>query len=168
MRTRCPQRTRQPVRRSPVEPLSVPAAHATTPSGLPRARSIGIPFGGTSGQWNAITDVPGVGVGYATVIRGTSVATGVTSLRPRGPSSTGDPVTAGFYSQDGNGEMTGSPRSRGHARPTLCGRGAGKTEEAVANALVANTDMAGRDGHRTPALPRDKVGELFRFRHAVS
>jgi len=39
------------------------------------------------------------------------------------------------------------------------------TEEAVANALVANEDMTGRDGHRSPALPRDRVAELFRARH---
>ena len=38
------------------------------------------------------------------------------------------------------------------------------TEEAVANALVANEDMTGRDGHRSPALPRDRVAELFRAR----
>jgi D-aminopeptidase len=36
------------------------------------------------------------------------------------------------------------------------------TEEAVANALVANEDMTGRDGHRSPALPRDRVAALFR------
>ncbi len=38
------------------------------------------------------------------------------------------------------------------------------TEEAVANALIANNDMTGRDGHRTPALPRDRVAEVFRTR----
>ncbi len=38
------------------------------------------------------------------------------------------------------------------------------TEEAVANALVANEEMTGRDGHRSPALPRDRVAELFRAR----
>lgn len=37
-------------------------------------------------------------------------------------------------------------------------------EEAVANALVANDDMTGRDGHRAPALPRDRVAEIFRAR----
>jgi D-aminopeptidase len=40
------------------------------------------------------------------------------------------------------------------------------TEEAVANALVANEDMTGRDGHRSPALPRDQVAALFRDRWA--
>jgi D-aminopeptidase len=81
--------------------------NAATPSGKPRARSLGIPFGGTPGTWNAITDVPGVEVGYTTLIRGTSVRTGVTAIHPRGAASPADPVAAGFFSQNGNGEMTG-------------------------------------------------------------
>jgi D-aminopeptidase len=83
------------------------AAHAATPSGKPRARALGIPFSGRPGRWNAITDVPGVEVGYATLIRGTSVRTGVTAIHPRGAAGAGDPVVAGFFSQNGNGEMTG-------------------------------------------------------------
>ena len=39
------------------------------------------------------------------------------------------------------------------------------TEEAVANAMVANQDMIGRDGHRSPALPVARVTEIFRSRH---
>ena len=81
--------------------------HAATPAGRPRARSVGIPFGGTPGRWNAITDVPGLEAGYATLIRGASVRTGVTAIHPRGRDSAGDPVAAGFCSQNGNGEMTG-------------------------------------------------------------
>jgi len=81
--------------------------HAATPSGKPRARSVGITFAGTPGRWNAITDVPGVEVGYTTLIRGTSVRTGVTAVHPRGAAGAGDPVAAGFFSQNGNGEMTG-------------------------------------------------------------
>jgi D-aminopeptidase len=81
--------------------------HAVTPSGKPRARSLGIPFGGTPGTWNAITDVPGLEVGYTTLIRGTSVRTGVTAIHPRGAAGPADPVAAGFFSQNGNGEMTG-------------------------------------------------------------
>jgi len=81
--------------------------HAATPAGRPRARTLGIPFGGTPGRWNAITDVPGVQAGYATLIRGDSVRTGVTAIHPRGPDAAGDPVAAGFCSQNGNGEMTG-------------------------------------------------------------
>ena len=73
----------------------------------PRARDLGIPFGGMTGQWNAITDVPGVQVGYTTLIEGDSVRTGVTAIHPRGGAGAGDPVVAGFFSQNGNGEMTG-------------------------------------------------------------
>jgi L-aminopeptidase/D-esterase-like protein len=85
----------------------LPAPHAATPAGKPRARSLGIPFGGTPGRWNAITDVPGVQVGYTTMIEGDSVRTGVTAIHPRGPAGAADPVAAGFFSQNGNGEMTG-------------------------------------------------------------
>ena len=81
--------------------------HAATPAGRPRARALGIPFDGTPGRWNAITDVPGVEVGYATLIEGESVRTGVTAIHPRGRGGPGDPVIAGFFSQNGNGEMTG-------------------------------------------------------------
>jgi D-aminopeptidase len=59
------------------------------------------------GRWNAITDVPGVHVGYTTLIEGESVRTGVTAIHPRGQAGAGDPVAAGFFSQNGNGEMTG-------------------------------------------------------------
>src|SRR6266567_4741106 len=85
----------------------LPGPHAATPAGKPRARSLGIPFGGTPGRWNAITDVPGVQVGYTTLIEGDSVRTGVTAIHPRGPEGAADAVAAGFFSQNGNGEMTG-------------------------------------------------------------
>lgn len=81
--------------------------HRTTPTGKPRARSLGIPFGGTPGRWNAITDVPGLEAGYATLIQGDAVRTGVTAIHPRGRQDAGDPCAAGFHSQNGNGEMTG-------------------------------------------------------------
>jgi L-aminopeptidase/D-esterase-like protein len=87
--------------------VTTPDPHQTTPGGRPRARALGIPFGGRSGRWNAITDVPGVEVGYTTLIEGSTVRTGVTAIHPRGPAGTGDPVAAGFHSQNGNGEMTG-------------------------------------------------------------
>ena len=88
-------------------PKELPAAHRTTPAGKPRARALGIPLQGTPGRWNAITDVPGVEVGYATLISGDSVRTGVTAIHPRGRGGSPDPVAAGFFSQNGNGEMTG-------------------------------------------------------------
>jgi D-aminopeptidase len=85
----------------------LPQEHATTPAGKPRARALDIPLEGTPGGWNAITDVPGVELGYTTLIEGESVRTGVTAIHPRGQDGAGDPVAAGFFSQNGNGEMTG-------------------------------------------------------------
>jgi D-aminopeptidase len=81
--------------------------HLQTPSGKPRARSLGIAFDGEPGAWNAITDVPGLEVGYATLIEGSDVRTGVTAIHPRGPAAASDPCAAGFHSLNGNGEMTG-------------------------------------------------------------
>lgn len=72
-----------------------------------RARDLGIPFDGTPGPLNAITDVKGVEVGHSTIIRGDNVRTGVTAVLPRGRASS-DPVFAGWFSLNGNGEMTGT------------------------------------------------------------
>jgi L-aminopeptidase/D-esterase-like protein len=80
----------------------------------PRARDIGIPFTGTPGKYNAITDVKGVEVGYSTLISGHGknvrgkgpVRTGVTAILPRGKHNS--PVFANWYSLNGNGEMTGT------------------------------------------------------------
>ena len=72
-----------------------------------RARDLGIPFEGDTGIFNAITDVSGVTVGYATVIEGHSARTGVTIIHPRG-SRDHTPVYAGVHSFNGNGEMTGA------------------------------------------------------------
>jgi L-aminopeptidase/D-esterase-like protein len=82
----------------------------------PRARDLGVPFDGTPGKWNAITDVPGVLVGHTTLISGEGklqvgkgpVRTGVTAVLPRGKDSMSDAVFAGWFSQNGNGEMTGT------------------------------------------------------------
>lgn len=81
-----------------------------------RARDLGVPFEGTPGKFNAITDVAGVEVGYSTLISGEGklevgkgpVRTGVTAILPRGHDSLNDPVYAGFFSLNGNGEMTGT------------------------------------------------------------
>ena len=88
-------------------PAPEPAEHLATPAGKPRARALGLPYAGRPGRWNAITDVPGVQVGYVTLIEGDRVRTGVTAIHPRGPADAGDPVAAGFHAQNGNGEMTG-------------------------------------------------------------
>ncbi len=72
-----------------------------------RARDLGIPLEGKPGHFNAITDVKGVEVGYTTLIEGQNVRTGVTILHPRGKLQH-DPVYAGIFSFNGNGEMTGA------------------------------------------------------------
>ena len=81
-----------------------------------RAREFGIPFPGTPGPLNAITDVDGVEVGHTNIIRGSGkliqgrgpVRTGVTAILPRGDKSLEDPSFSGWYSLNGNGEMTGT------------------------------------------------------------
>ncbi len=72
-----------------------------------RARALGVPFEGTPGPLNAITDVAGVAVGHSTIIQGDSVRTGVTAVLPRGQNGT-DPVFAAWFSLNGDGEMTGT------------------------------------------------------------
>ena len=96
------------------QPQAQPAAeaadrdpHQTTPSGKPRARALGLKYRGIPGTHNAITDVPGIEVGYRTLIEGDNVRTGVTAIHPRGKGNPGDPVAAGYHSLNGNGEMTG-------------------------------------------------------------
>jgi D-aminopeptidase len=78
----------------------------------PRARDLGIPFDGIPGEFNAITDVPGVTVGHSTLIEdypdGSSARTGVTAILPRGMDSVFTPVFAGTAVLNGAGEMTGS------------------------------------------------------------
>ena len=82
----------------------------------PRARDLGVPFDGTPGPLNAITDVAGVTVGHTTLIRGEGkleigkgpVRTGVTAVLPRGKDSMMNPAFAGWWSLNGNGEMTGT------------------------------------------------------------
>jgi L-aminopeptidase/D-esterase-like protein len=76
-----------------------------------RARDLGITFDGTPGPLNAITDVPGVEVGFTTLIHGEgehAVRTGVTALLPRGRAGVGDPSQAAMHSMNGNGELTGA------------------------------------------------------------
>jgi D-aminopeptidase len=73
----------------------------------PRARDLGVPFEGAPGPLNAITDVAGIEVGHTTLIEGESIRTGVTAIRPRGKLSNA-PAFAGWFSLNGNGEMTGT------------------------------------------------------------
>lgn len=81
----------------------------------PRGRDLGLPFPGETGVHNAITDVAGVEVGTVTLISGDGplslgqgpVRTGVTAILPRGKAGVNIPCAAGYYSLNGNGEMTG-------------------------------------------------------------
>ena len=130
---------------------------------MPRARGLGVPFSGTPAKLNAITDVPGVEVGYTTLISGQGklnagqgpVRTGVTVIWPRGKQSV-DSTFGGWYSQNGNGEMTG----------TTWLEESGFLEGPV---LITNTHSVGvaRDSyiewqvqHRHPT-GTNKVGDLF-------
>jgi L-aminopeptidase/D-esterase-like protein len=96
------------------EPQTSPPTTSATQNEIVRARDLGIPLDGTPGQFNAITDVAGVEVGYTTLIEGDGklevgqgpVRTGVTAILPRG--KTDDPVYAAVFSLNGNGEMTGT------------------------------------------------------------
>ncbi|HLM67459.1 MAG TPA: P1 family peptidase [Longimicrobium sp.] len=96
--------------------LSILAILAAAPlGGQTRARDLGVPFDGTPGSLNAITDVAGLEVGHTTLISGAGrlrvgtgpVRTGVTAILPRGKRSS-DPVFAAWFSLNGNGEMTGT------------------------------------------------------------
>ncbi|NTX03775.1 P1 family peptidase [Myxococcus sp. CA040A] len=89
---------------------------AQTERTRPRARNLGITFGGQSGPLGAITDVPGVEVGHTTLISGEGriepgkgpMRTGVTAVLPRGRDGVAEPVFAAIYALNGNGEMTGT------------------------------------------------------------
>ena len=92
--------------------LTIPLAAAEKP----RARDLGVPFEGTPGPLNAITDVAGLEVGHTTLISGEGklqrgigpVRTGVTAIWPRGREHSSDPAFGGWFSLNGNGEMTGT------------------------------------------------------------
>jgi D-aminopeptidase len=95
---------------------SAAAGSTDTSRPRPRARDLGVPFDGTPGPLNAITDVDGVLVGQTTLISGDGklvvgqgpVRTGVTAVLPRGAASMQHFSFAGWYAQNGNGEMTGT------------------------------------------------------------
>ena len=94
----------------------MPPSWTTTPSGKLRARGLGLPLQGRCGPNNAITDVGGVSVGYATIIKGDGelvpgkgpVRTGVTAIVPRPLETIHEPLFAGFFSLNGDGELSGT------------------------------------------------------------
>lgn len=105
----------------------------------PRARDLGIAFEGVTGKYNAITDVPGIEVGYKTIISGTGKAaarTGVTVILPKGKTDKSYP--AAWFSLNGDGEMTGLPYIEDY------GRGDGPI-------AITNTNSVG--------IVRDAIGE---------
>ena len=91
-------------------------ASARVTPGLVRARDLGVPFQGTAGELNAITDVRGVEVGHTTLVEEEGklvvgkgpVRTGVTAILPLGKDNSNTAVPAAVFSFNGNGEMTGS------------------------------------------------------------
>ncbi len=95
---------------------SSPSCSPRLPAAKPRARDLGVPFDGTPGPLNAITDVKGVTVGHSTIIRGEGdlhvgqgpVRTGVTAVLPRGRATLNESAFAGWYALNGAGEMTGT------------------------------------------------------------
>ena len=95
--------------------VSLTTSGAPAAQDAPRARDLGIPFDGTPGPLNAITDVAGIEVGHLTKIEGSGprvvgqgpVRTGVTAIWPRGKEDWA-PVFAGWFALNGNGEMTGT------------------------------------------------------------
>lgn len=93
-------------------PLLLSGTSPAWSDGPLRARDLGIPFGGTPGSLNAITDVPGLTVGHETLIRDLederAVRTGVTAILPRGRDSMRTFAYAGWTALNGNGEMTGT------------------------------------------------------------
>ncbi len=94
----------------------VPDHRTNAVTGQARARGLGIDLLGTPGPFNAITDVSGVEVGFATLITGDGplvagngpVRTGVTAILPLGRAGVGTAIAAGWHSLNGNGEMTGT------------------------------------------------------------
>jgi L-aminopeptidase/D-esterase-like protein len=110
-----PMRTRRVLHLLTLAAASFIALSQAEAQERPRARDLGINLPGTPGPLNAITDVAGVEVGHATLIRGEGrlvrgqgpVRTGVTAILPRGRTGP-DSVFAAWFSLNGNGEMTGT------------------------------------------------------------
>lgn len=126
----------------------------------PRARDLGLDFQGETGPYNAITDVPGIEVGYATIIAGSGplnqgvgpVRTGVTAILPRGRNGEPRPVWAGGFALNGNGEMTGSHwiNDGGYFVGPVC---------------ITNTHSVGMVHHGVTRWMIDTYGERWRNRH---
>ncbi len=125
-----------------------------------RGRELGLPFPGVTGRNNAITDVPGVEVGYSTLISGEGpadigkgpVRTGVTAILPRGKQTTMQPIWAGYYGLNGNGEMTGTHwiNDGGYFLSPIC---------------ITNTHAVGTAHHATTKWMINQYAEQFGKEH---
>lgn len=124
----------------------------------PRARDIGLEFAGTPGPLNAITDVPGITVGYRTVIEPArpgghkGLCTGVTAILPRGVSGSIQPVWAGLHSFNGNGELTG-----GHHIADL--------GWFMGPVMLTNSHSVGMVSHATVGWMIDRYRDVFTEDH---
>jgi D-aminopeptidase len=124
----------------------------------PRARALGIPFAGTPGRDNAITDVDGVRVGLTTLMavgeaERSPVCTGVTAILPRPPSAQPIPVWAGQFNLNGNGEMTGTHWIR-------------EAGWLLGPIVLTNTHSVGIAHHATVRWMTDTYGDYFKRHHA--
>ncbi len=119
----------------------------------PRARDLGLPFPGTPGPFNAITDVAGVTVGFTTLTDpARAMRTGVTAIRPRPDKGLPMPVWAGVHALNGNGEMTGTHwiRDAGYfLGPILITNthGVGACHHGATEWMLRHYDTHFRDGH---------------------
>ena len=126
----------------------------------PRARELGLPFPGETGAHNAITDVPGVEVGYCTRIEGDGplvqgkgpVRSGVTAILPLGRKAVPEPVWAGTYALNGNGEMTGTHwiRDGGYFVGPICltnTHSVGRVHHAATRWMICTYEAAWQSEH---------------------
>ena len=126
----------------------------TRPEAKPRARDLGLPFPGEPGPLNAITDVPGVHVGFTTLTDpARNIRTGVTAIVPRGGKTEPRPVWAGQYALNGNGEMTGTHwiNDAGYFTGPVC---------------ITNTHSVGMVHHGATRWMIDTYADYFREEHA--
>ena len=127
-------------------------------AGMKRAREWGLPFSGKPGPFNAITDVAGVEVGTVTLVSGDGplvvgkgpIRTGVTAILPRGRAKSHIPCAAGYYSLNGNGEMTGTVwiEESGELQTPITitnTHSCGVTRDATIRWMVANKIGIGQD-----------------------
>jgi len=130
-------------------------------SAKPRARDLGLPFSGTPGPWNAITDVPGVEVGFTTLLEGEGpveigkgpIRTGVTAILPRGKQDDPSLIWAGQFNLNGNGEMTGTHwiNEAGYFASPIC---------------ITNTHSVGMVHHGTVGWMIDQYKYRYQEDHA--